>query len=495
MVAAGWLTGGSLLKSRFLHFLYIGAMAGFTAKVKQLVELLDCAGAEDRAEQLLKRNSWIVESAVNDHFQNGFESSETTPVPMEMDRTREGAAAPQSQAAGSSSGSEPSKRPRFEMPPKEMETASPAPIFGQAAHAAEISSYSAEGRALLQVFAGLSEQMEQLRIGQSAVLQQALQQELPAALIEAEVRRQAEKEQIQTAKANATRDMQLAACKSCADIGKLEGFSFLAQKNLVQCDACFRYSAFAPPALKRSNQSTGVWLGTNLRRDFRTVRQTVQRHLGLEKGSEMDGAWHEWCIAHAAEQLRVDSENRNAGLNVGKLGLMLIKQHQSDYSFERECTLLQTFDVNLGTKNHSRMFMPRLRDAFHAVTVAAMQKMLTTPLAATGYPPPFAAPADKATLLRRTGQMHGIITFVDGEIHAFFSGVLPARDGTGDGLSDLLIESLQKGKPFTLDIKQVRRQLTCLPFDGQYQSEVRFEPNCIYIYGLIAGQLRGNSGG
>ena len=51
----------------------------------------------------------------------------------------------------------------------------------------------------------------------------------------------------------------------------------------------------------------------------------------------------------------------------------------------------------MGTKNHSRMFVPEIRNAFHAITIAGFMKALTTPVEALGgRPPPFCLMADKA---------------------------------------------------------------------------------------------------
>ena len=66
--------------------------------------------------------------------------------------------------------------------------------------------------------------------------------------------------------------------------------------------------------------------------------------------------------------------------------------------------------------------------------------------------------------------MHGIITMVEGELVPLFASVLVAADGTGAGLAALIVQMLTNGKPFTLGADLVRRSLTCLPFDGQYQS-------------------------
>jgi hypothetical protein len=107
----------------------------------------------------------------------------------------------------------------------------------------------------------------------------------------------------------------------------------------------------------------------------------------------------------------------------------------------------------------------------HAVTVNAIEKVFTTPMAATKRPPPFCALADKATLQRQTGQMHGAIVPIEGELRALMLSVLPAPDSTGKGLSDLLGEVFTGGKPLSLPRSLLRASQAGFAFDGQYQSE------------------------
>ena len=92
-------------------------------------------------------------------------------------------------------------------------------------------------------------------------------------------------------------------------------------------------------------------------------------------------------------------------------------------------------------------------------------------MAATKRPPPFCALADKATLQRQTGQMHGAIVPIEGELRALMLSVLPAPDSTGTGLADLLGEVFTGGKPLSLPRSLLRASQAGFAFDGQYQSE------------------------
>ena len=119
-------------------------------------------------------------------------------------------------------------------------------------------------------------------------------------------------------RANADLSTQLAQCKTMLDLGRLAGLTFDAKCNLIQCDACYRYSSFAPKPLKRSHESCGLIKGPTraagpiAARPFANVRQDLVQHLILRN------SWHEWCVCHAAQRLLVNSELHSAGINVGK---------------------------------------------------------------------------------------------------------------------------------------------------------------------------------
>ena len=128
--------------------------------------------------------------------------------------------------------------------------------------------------------------------------------------------------------------------------------------------------------------------------------------------------------------------------------------------------------VNVGSKNHSRMFVPKLRKSMHAVTVQGITRALTEPDQATKRPPPFAINLDKATVSRRTGQMAGVILLLKGVLTAVFLSVLVSTDATGHGLASLAVDTLRNGHPLSLAPELIRQSLTAFAGDGQYMSAV-----------------------
>ena len=220
------------------------------------------------------------------------------------------------------------------------------------------------------------------------------------------------------------------ACKNCFDIGQLEGFRFDQQHGDIICNCCFRYasSSYVPLALKaRTARSVGVIEGIRNRstlgpaRAFFSVKAGVKQHVQTQI--------HQWCSHHEVVESQYASERRRAGIIISKLilqapapltthhphciahtrthtcthththtythtrarpsasvALQGVKCHDSDLSFEGRVTMLQTIGVDVGTKNHSRWFVPHLRSSFHAVTCAGLELVLTKVMPAIDRP-------------------------------------------------------------------------------------------------------------
>ena len=135
-------------------------------------------------------------------------------------------------------------------------------------------------------------------------------------------------------------------------------------------------------------------------RPFRIVKFAVKSHA-------TQSSVHRWCVAHAAELARVQEHKFSAGINLGKLVLQNVKEHDSDNSFERRVATQQSMGTSVGSKQHSRFFAKGLRKSMHAVLTSGFEKLLLQNDVATGRPPPFALIADKATINRQTGHRLG----------------------------------------------------------------------------------------
>jgi hypothetical protein len=210
-------------------------------------------------------------------------------------------------------------------------------------------------------------------------------------------------------------------------------------------------------------ESSGDRKTGKIRRPLSAVKDTMRIHMAHKV--------HCACQVLAAKERERHRTQDDAAMLCGRLVLQNLKEHDSDASYERRIAGSRASGANVGTKNHSQALVPKLRASMCKVLTTGFQKLLTSPDVATGRPPAFAPMADKATVQRETGQMHGIILMVNGVLTALFLSVAVAPDATGFGLAELLKAMLMDGLPLTLSLQILRCSLTAGAFDGQYQSE------------------------
>ena len=429
-------------------------------------------------DQLLRAFNYDVERAAGAFFDGTWsllpqpsvpDSPDGPPSPLEMDRsggehaTSKRARPPDRDSAA----------PRHAMPPPPFVTAAMGSLGSNSTLNGEhgsIAQLSAMMGVMAMEFQGLKEKV--------GGMPDAITGAIPAA-----VRAHDENEQVLARQAVESSRIggimsMLDRAQSMADLGKIEGITWDATENFIKCDDCFRHSSFAPPNLKngvstRSGQEregAGVIHGTDLvrretdgrvRRGFTQVRFATKLHFACDL--------HEWCSLHAVEKRNMESIRHEAGLNLARLVLQNVKEHDSDSSYERRVATANSLGVNVGTKNHSRRFVPRLRKSMRAVCNESFTRLLSDPDPATKRPPAFAVMADKATVMSRTGQMVGIILMVCGILTPIFVSTLIASEGTGLGLATLLQTTLTAGEPLSLSPQLLQRSLTCFAFDGQYQ--------------------------
>ena len=423
--------------------------------VRELLTMLSkdhLPSTESEAAQFLRSNAWNVSAAANSFFDTDgacWPSSEEVEMAELRAPPPSGSLSPTTKRPRSDQGNITEEEPtRNEtLPAEKLPAERLAPMF------------ESGPSALVDAVLSMERRMQALELN----LPRTVVSAMPGAIADAELRREKERQTAEMAKANGTLLAQLDACTKLLDFAAVPGLRVNASENLIVCINCAALSSQAPEEVKRMNVTTGYFDGPCDRRAISNVRQTLKRH--------MLGEWHQWCTCEAAERSQRDERLQAAAVNVGKLVLQCVKEHDTDRSFERRVSTVHDLGVDVGSKNHSRKFVPRLRHSMHAVIVESLQTLLATPMAATKRPPPFAVAADKATVFRRTGQMHAIMVMVEGIITPIFASTLLSGDATGAGLAELLVSMLCDGKPLTLSKEQLRSQLTCLAFDGQYQSE------------------------
>ena len=286
--------------------------------------------------------------------------------------------------------------------------------------------------------------------------------------------------------ADSSLQKQIMAAATCVEIGKLPGFEYIAAENRMKCHDCFRYSSskHCPGDLRRGARDAGWFIGLDEtrvprsdrpnkfrhRRPMSTVRWEISHHCRA-------GSLHEWCVVYANEQRKMTSRSMAAGMACASLVYSNLWEQDSYRSYERRVATQHAMGTYVGTKNHSREFARGFASSVYTTTVECLQTAISKPDIATASPtlapngrlPPIAQIADKATVARRTGQMHGAITFLEGRIVALFLSVLIVSDSTGDGLAKLQVSTYTEGKPLSLNVSALRIQSTGQAYDGQYQ--------------------------
>ena len=279
-------------------------------------------------------------------------------------------------------------------------------------------------------------------------------------------------------------EAQVNVCRSVLELGKLEGMSYIVLLNQLQCDDCERHG-HGTGFYRHGDGMPGSIDGPNPNAKTPRYLSSVKAKLISHLGTKM----HLEAKRLAAREHRMVSERKSCGINVGKEVLSNILEHSSDRAIERRIALEKAKGTNMGTKNHSRLIVPKLRSSMHAVLSQSFLLLLTTVDPVTMRPPPFTIMADKATIRRETGQMHGLIVMIAGVLVAIFLSTLRCAAIDGDGLAEVIIDCLCRGSPLSLDKSILIHSFTCFAADGQYQGAVQGHASGLQVLDHLVRKL------
>jgi hypothetical protein len=110
-------------------------------------------------------------------------------------------------------------------------------------------------------------------------------------------------------------ERQVNCCRTCTEIGKLEGFDFDARQNKIYCLDCQRYGAYAPKKYTRGAQIWGVFDGQHAAREFKTVKLAVK----LAVKRHILHSLHRWCEIHAVEEAARTRKTTSVGMTCAPL--------------------------------------------------------------------------------------------------------------------------------------------------------------------------------
>jgi hypothetical protein len=137
-------------------------------------------------------------------------------------------------------------------------------------------------------------------------------------------------------------------------------------------------------------------------------------------------------------------KNQYAGIVLGRAAYMAVKVDHNVAKYEQYAALNSANKIAIGDLNHSRKFARKFGHHAYNLLHQRLVEIMGKPLNSTNRPPPFSIIADKYTANRVTGQITGIVTFMDGEIRALNIDFPKVEDHSGQGIAKTLKQSVEK---------------------------------------------------
>ncbi|KAK3269739.1 hypothetical protein CYMTET_21831 [Cymbomonas tetramitiformis] len=258
--------------------------------------------------------------------------------------------------------------------------------------------------------------------------------------------------------ANSRIAQDLRACHSIQDICAKFELKIYEEEGVMVCPQCFRHSTLAP---RKTVAGRNRDIAGKFPSKLKNIKQRVKNHF--------ESAVHEWCTEMEAREQLEASRVQDVGMTLGRFALDTIREAMSYSSYERAVLRHYLNGGRVGNINHGRKFVTSMLKSFHHVVVERLIAWFAHTDPATTRPTLFALNADKATEMRRTGQVVGALGFDVGKIKAVLLDDPPVVEGhTGLGLANNIFTVFRDTYRFF--IFTLRSQLTGLGFDGQYFS-------------------------
>jgi hypothetical protein len=211
--------------------------------------------------------------------------------------------------------------------------------------------------------------------------------------------------------------------------------------NEIICNLCFDPRDMTNLGKFTYHSSWGTdFQGLPQTERFRNVKKNIHKHsnseLHLKKSQEAANL--------SREQQKFVEKNRKAGMICGRLAYTAIKSDQSLSKYEEHVSLLAALKMPVGQLNHSRKFCRELGDSIYKCLRDRLESYIKAPIPSTGRPTPVSFIADKYTPNRITGQIVGIVAFVDGKIKDINIGFPKVVDPGAIGIAECLYGSLRE---------------------------------------------------
>ena len=163
-------------------------------------------------------------------------------------------------------------------------------------------------------------------------------------------------------------------------IEAIERIGFTYKDEVLVCNTCHE-------SLKYDGTETDFTeLGVLLPREFRNLKGNIKKHLASK--FHKDAVYEE--KARGDEETKVLSRNDKAGMIVCRQAYSHIKMRRPKQDFEKELFLLSKAGVDIGTLNHSAIFIDKFRPFLDKTIRLQITNFFSTPTIPTGFTPALA---------------------------------------------------------------------------------------------------------
>ena len=140
---------------------------------------------------------------------------------------------------------------------------------------------------------------------------------------------------------------------------------------------------------------------------FSSLKRNLRRHLQtsahLKKEEDMK--------AGEEQREREETRNRAVGMKIGRLVYHLVRHARPDADLTELIYLTNKAGADVGDFSHSHNMVGKLLPSLSGAVENRVTKFLGTRMVATGCLPPVNIMADKATDMRETRQLVGVLTY------------------------------------------------------------------------------------
>lgn len=180
----------------------------------------------------------------------------------------------------------------------------------------------------------------------------------------------------------------------------------------IVCDLCYDPLERQKVGAFKYNSSRGTeFEGVTQPTEFRNLKYRIHAH--------MQGKTHSGFVQKKANddkfERKMKDKNRETGMLLGGLAYTAIKLDHSIQRYE-DYVALMAGKANTGDLNHGKDFCRSFCHSVYKCLHRKMEEHLKTPLGSTGRPTPICVVADKYTPHRVTGQIIGLVAFVNGKV-------------------------------------------------------------------------------